>query len=55
MTHEALSTVMLAVATTTHNRRHALIPAIIVIIIVGLAYYAWRQRSLRLRREREQR
>jgi cytochrome c biogenesis factor len=56
MIQAALSTVAVALAaTTTHHRRGAFVALIVLIVIVGLAYYAWRQRRLRKQSEHDQR
>ncbi len=48
MIQEAATAIAAALAATTDHRRHgALIGLVVLLVIVGLAYYAWRQRRLR--------
>jgi uncharacterized BrkB/YihY/UPF0761 family membrane protein len=42
-------------ATTTHHRRGVAVAFVVLIVIAGLGYYAWRQRSIRKRYEEQER
>jgi hypothetical protein len=55
MIHALALTIAVLAATTVHHRRGAFVALIVLLIIVGLAYYAWRQRRLRQKAENERR
>ncbi|MGD0385593.1 MAG: hypothetical protein ABSB73_05590 [Solirubrobacteraceae bacterium] len=55
MIHALAPTIAVLAATTAHHRRGALVALIVLLVIVGLAYYAWRQRRLRQKAENERR
>jgi uncharacterized membrane protein len=50
MINAATATAILAA--TTHHR-HGFLAIIVLVVIVGLVYYGWRQRQLRLRHGRD--
>jgi hypothetical protein len=55
MIHTAIAAAALLAATTTHHRRGAAVAFVVLIVLIGLGYYAWRQRSLRKRLEEQDR
>ena len=55
MIHALAATIAVLAATTVHHRRGAFVALIVLDIIAGLAYYAWRQRRLRQKAENERR
>jgi uncharacterized iron-regulated membrane protein len=55
MIHAVINTIAVVAATTGHRRHGAFIALIVLVVIAGLGYYAWRQRRLRQRAENERR
>jgi cytochrome bd-type quinol oxidase subunit 2 len=55
MIQALVNTISVLAATTGHRRHGALIAVIVLVVIAGLAYYAWHQRKLRQRAEHERR
>ena len=55
MIQAAIAAVAVVAATTTHHRRGAAVAFVVLIVLLGLGYYAWRQRSLRKRYEEQDR
>jgi uncharacterized iron-regulated membrane protein len=55
MIHALANTIAVLAATTGHRRHGAFIALIVLVVIAGLGYYAWRQRRLRQRAEHDRR
>ena len=55
MIHALANTIAAVAATTGHRSHGAFIALIVLVVIAGLGYYAWRQRRLRQRAEHDRR